>query len=43
MNKLAVVVVVVAAAVAGVQGLARLRDADLPVPTNLVFDSFLLK
>jgi hypothetical protein len=29
--------------VAGVQGLARLRDADLPVPTNLVFDSFLLK
>jgi hypothetical protein len=37
MNKLAVVVVVAAvAAVSGVQGLGRLRDADLPVPTNLV-------
>ena len=33
---IAVVTVIAVVAVAGVHGLARIRDADLPVPTNTV-------
>jgi hypothetical protein len=35
-----VLAVAVVAAVVGVQGLGRIRDADLPVPTNTVKQAY---